>query len=101
MARLTDSEYAEMASNYAANPLRSEEVVGPVEMDPAILRNGRPVGAARGRGRTPTTSVRLPDTLREQLAAQASAEDVASAEVIRRALVEYLQHHQRPAPPDC
>lgn len=97
MARLSDSEYADMAADYAANPLRGEEVAGPVEMDPAVLRNGRPAGAASGRGRTPTTSVRLPDTLRDQLAAQASAEEVAPAEVIRRALVEYFQHHQRPA----
>lgn len=97
MTRLTDSEYAAMAADYAANPLRGVDVTGSVEMDLAVLRHGRPAGAAGSRGRTPTTSVRLPDTLREQLAAQASAENVAPDEVIRRALVEYFQHHQRSA----
>ncbi|TSD96574.1 hypothetical protein FOS14_16070 [Skermania sp. ID1734] len=93
MSRLTDDEYAEMAADYAANPLTADEVLGPVEIDPAVLRTGRPTGTSRARGRTPTTSVRLPEPLRTRLTAQAAAENVAPAEVIRRALVEYFQAH--------
>ena len=31
MNRPTDAEYTQMAADYASNPLRSEEVVGPIE----------------------------------------------------------------------
>ncbi|MCV7192413.1 CopG family ribbon-helix-helix protein [Mycolicibacterium brumae] len=96
--RLTDAEYAEMAADYAANPLRSDEMVGPVVINPdhpdvAVLRTGRPAGGGTPQGRTPTTSVRLPVDIKTRLDAQAVAEDVKPAEIIRRALIEYLERH--------
>ncbi len=37
MARFTDDEYAEMAADYEANPIRPDEVLGPQSIDPALL----------------------------------------------------------------
>lgn len=84
---ITDDEYAALAASYEADPPRR---TGPAEY--AELPIGRPPkGAAPGR--TPVTSIRLPNALREQLDARARAEDVKPAEVMRRALVEYLARH--------
>ena len=90
--RLTDDEYDEMAADYAANPLRADEVIGPVEHTGAILRMGRPTKDA-GTGKTPSTTVRLPVDIKAGVQACADAENVKPAEIIRRAVVEYLQHH--------
>lgn len=37
--RLTDAEYAELAADYAANPVTADEVVGAVSINPAHLRD--------------------------------------------------------------
>lgn len=91
--RFTDDEYAEMAADFEANPPTADEIVGEIEVNHAILRTGRPPKTAPARGKTPTTSVRLPQELRAQLEAVATAEGVAPAEVIRRAVGEYIERH--------
>ncbi|TDO15017.1 hypothetical protein EV580_3157 [Mycobacterium sp. BK086] len=40
--RFTDAEYAEMAKDYAENPVTADEVLA-VEVNPAFLRTGRTV----------------------------------------------------------
>ena len=90
MGRLTEEEYAAMAADYEASPPADSEIAGPVHVDPAALRTGRPPKGAPRRGRTPTTSVRLPEELRERLTVRADAEAVTPGEVIRRAIIEYL-----------
>ncbi|AXH50498.1 RelB-like antitoxin [Gordonia phage Ruthy] len=90
MARLTDEDYAEMAADYAANPPTADEIAGEVVIDSTILRTGRPPKSAGGPGKTPTTSVRLPVELRARVERLAAAEDVKPAEIIRRAVSEYV-----------
>ncbi|AMS02955.1 hypothetical protein BJD60_gp34 [Gordonia phage Schnabeltier] len=97
MARLTDEDYAAMAADYAENPPTAEEIVGEVVVDPAILRTGRPPKSAGGPGKTPTMSVRLPLELRAQVDDIAEAEDVKPAEIIRRAVSEYVERKTPPA----
>ena len=93
---LSDTEYAEMAADYAANPPRTDEAIGPVDINYAhpdvILAAGRPKGGG-GSGRTPTTSVRLPADMKARLQTQAATESVRPAEIIRRALAEYFDRH--------
>ncbi len=88
--RFTEDEYAEMAADFEANPPTAEEI-GTIEVNPAILRNGRPPKSAPARGKTPTMSVRLPTELRAQLEVVAKEENATTAEVIRRAVGEYVQ----------
>lgn len=57
------------------------------------LKSGRPSGRRTPEGNTPTTSVRLPVDIKARLDTQAAVEQVKPAEVIRRALVEYLDRH--------
>lgn len=94
MGRLTEREYAALAADYEEHPPTEEEIVGRVQIDPAALRTGRPPKSAPRRGRTPTMSVRLPDELRERLTARADVEAVTPGEVIRRAIIEYLERRQ-------
>ncbi|GAA5066903.1 ribbon-helix-helix protein, CopG family [Nocardia callitridis] len=89
--RLTVADYERMSDDYAANPVRGTEVVGPVEVGMTVLRKGRPAGIRKGK--TPGYSVRLPDTLSQRLADQAVREDAPQSEVIRRAVSEYLERH--------
>ncbi|TLG14321.1 CopG family transcriptional regulator [Nocardia cyriacigeorgica] len=89
--RLTVADYERMADDYAANPVRDTEVVGPVEIGTTVLRKGRPAGIRKGK--TPGQSVRLPEALRERLATQAEREKATPSEVIRRAVAEYLDRH--------
>ncbi|MFI1463476.1 ribbon-helix-helix domain-containing protein [Nocardia carnea] len=89
--KLTDEDYEDMARDYAEYPVAADEVVGEIEYrDPVVLDRGRPVGDAAKGGNTPVTSVRFPTEIRERLAARAEADGVKAAEVIRRAVVEYL-----------
>ncbi|AON97331.1 hypothetical protein BIZ71_gp38 [Gordonia phage Hedwig] len=91
MARLTDEDYAAMAADYAKHPPTADEVAGEIVVDPAILRTGRPPKSAGGPGKTPTMSVRLPLELRARVDDIAEAEDVKPAEIIRRAVSEYVE----------
>ncbi len=42
------ADYEHMADDYAANPVRATEVVGPVEIGMTALRKGRPRRNAQG-----------------------------------------------------
>lgn len=95
MTRKTDAEYAAMADDYAAHPPTADELLDAPEVDYTILRNGRPPKGATSRGRTPTTSVRLPQELRDQVEALARAEGVKASEIIRRATERYVLHERR------
>lgn len=93
--KLTDDDYAAMADDYATNAPTAEEVVGDVEVaDLAVLRHGRPPKGTASNGKTPTTSVRLPEDLREAMVKLADAEHVKLAEIIRRAVAEYVDRHR-------
>ncbi|MFC8047918.1 CopG family transcriptional regulator [Nocardia sp. NPDC057353] len=89
--RLSADDYERMADDYAANPVRDTEILGPVEVGLTVLRKGRPSGTKPGK--TPGQSVRLPAALRDRLAARAEREAVSQSEVIRRAVAEYLDRH--------
>lgn len=89
--RLTAADYERLADDYAENPVRDTEIVGPVEVGLTVLRKGRPTGIRKGK--TPGQSVRLPVELRERLAARAEREAVSQSELIRRAVAEYLDRH--------
>lgn len=88
----TDAEYEAMADDIEAGNWRS---VGPIEVYPERLRNGRPAaGQGRG-GNTPSISVRFPADLRRALDERAAADQAPVAEVIRRAVADYVT--KRPA----
>ena len=90
----TDEDYAAMAHEFETQPIIP---AGPVELGPGAfikLKNGRPAGRKTPAGRTPTTSVRLAPEIRQRLDRQASRESVASGEIIRKAVVEYLDRHE-------
>ncbi|MBT0566070.1 hypothetical protein [Williamsia sp. CHRR-6] len=89
---LRDEDYAAMAEDYATAPPTADEVRA-VELNPAALAMGRPpAGAGKGRN-TPAMSIRFPDTMRADIHRRAQADDVPDAEIIRRAVNEYLHRH--------
>lgn len=91
--RRTSDEYAEMAADYAANPPTADEVTS-LEVDPAVLRTGRPAKGASTTGRTPVMALRLPTELRDEIRQRVDAGETSSeSEFIRRAVVEYLGSH--------
>ncbi|MDQ2638258.1 MAG: hypothetical protein M3Y83_15425 [Actinomycetota bacterium] len=93
--RVTDDEYAEMAADYAANPPTADEVLS-VEVNPALLRKGRPTKGATRSGKTPALPVRLPDSIRVEIAHRVEAgESDSASELIRQAVVEYFDNHPR------
>jgi hypothetical protein len=44
MGKFADEEHAEMAADYAANPIRANEVVGPAHVNPAFSRRANGLG---------------------------------------------------------
>lgn len=92
--RLSETEYEALAESYESSPPTPEEVAGPVEVAPERLRTGRPTKGNERGGKTPATTVRLPEDLRAELDARTSSSTPAS-EVIRRALVEYFENHPK------
>lgn len=92
--RLTDVEYAELAADYDANPITADEILS-AEVNPAFLPTGRPTKAASRGGKTPVMALRLPAALRAEVKQRVAAgESRSEAELIRRALIEYLEAHQ-------
>lgn len=85
------ADYERMADDYAANPVRGTEVVGPMEIGMTVLRKGRPAGIRKGK--TPGRSVPLPEALHDRLVARAEREEATPSEVIRRAVSECLDRH--------
>ena len=91
--RLTDEDYAEMAADYAANPITADEIIS-IEINPAYLRAGRPAKGTAKTGRTPVMTIRLPEQLRTEIAGRIDAGECSSiSELIRVALVEYFDNH--------
>lgn len=93
MPKRTAAEYAAMADEFELNPPKAD---GPVELGAGAFvkpKDGRPVGRREPAGVTPTVSVRFPAKLREQLDKRAVVEHAPAAEVIRRAVAEYLDRH--------
>jgi hypothetical protein len=90
--RLTDTDYAEMAKDYAANPPTADEVLA-VEVNPAFLRMGRPKGNA-AKGKTPLLGVRLPEPIRFEVEFRVqNGESKNASELVRLALLEYFANH--------
>lgn len=89
--RRTEADYAAMADDFEANPT---EAISPATLGPGAfvkLKDGRPAGQRREPvGSTPTMSIRVPAPLRASLNARAEQDHVAPAEVVRRALAQYL-----------
>lgn len=93
-SRLSDEDYAEMAADYEAHPPTANEIAGPIEINPAYLRTGRPAKNTPTTGRTPVMTIRLPDTIRDEVKTRVAAGQAQSeAELIRQALVEYFDNH--------
>lgn len=93
MAKLTDEDYAEMAADYAVNPPRRDEIDGEITVDRAVLPTGRPAGQSIARGKTPTTSLRLPTETRNAVNRLAAQTNVKPTEIIRRAVGEYIDRN--------
>lgn len=91
--RLTEAEYAEMAADYAAHPLTTDDVPGPIESTGTIMRMGRPTKISGRGGKTPSTTVRLPQDIREELARRAERDGASASEIVRRALAEHFALH--------
>jgi hypothetical protein len=88
----TEAEYEELARSYAAEPIRADEVRS-VEIGPALLRMGRPAKGTRT-GKTPPLTIRLPEALRAEIAHRVEAgESGSESELVRRAVIEYVERH--------
>jgi hypothetical protein len=88
----SDADYADMAASYGAEPPTVDEVVS-IEVSPAVLRMGRPAKGATATGKTPVLAIRLPEALRAELTRRAKARGSSASELIRLALIEYLDRH--------
>lgn len=86
-----ETDYYALADDYAENPPTASEVIS-IEIDPTRLSIGRPSDKTT-EGKTPALSVRFPRMIRNRLEERAKAESAPSAEVVRRAVVEYLDRH--------
>lgn len=89
MAKRNQEDYAAMSADVEAGEYT---VSGPVEMG-RTLRMGRPVGGGPRRGPSKPRSVRLSAEMDGRLLALAAEEGVEPSEMLRRALVEYVERH--------
>jgi len=95
--KLTDADYAELAADYAANPITADEIKS-IEIGPGYLAMGRPAKGKAKTGNTPALPVRLPDRIRAELTERVAAGESGSAsELVRLAVVEYFENHPRTA----
>jgi hypothetical protein len=90
--KLTEADYEDLSRSYVEHPVTPDEVVGESVVGTTALRKGRPTGERR-RGETPVRSLRLPPGLEARLLSLAEAEGVGGSEVIRRAIMEYVERH--------
>lgn len=90
--RITDDEYAEMAADYELDPPTASEVTS-VELNPAYLPTGRPNKGTRTTGKTPVLAIRLPESLRNELAHSAKAQGATTSEMIRRAVADSVSFY--------
>jgi hypothetical protein len=90
MAKRTAKDYEEMSRAVESGDYT---VRGSMELG-ATLRMGRPTKGTRAAGKTPALPVRLPDAIRVEMKHRVKAREAKSeSELIRRALVEYFEHH--------
>lgn len=88
--RPTEAEYAALSADYVEHPITPDEVVSvEVTLDPVTLKKGRPANG-HSQGESPVLSIRFPDDLRRRITARAAKDGTAAADVVRRAVVEYL-----------
>lgn len=90
--RRTAADYEAAADSYEAEPIRPDELRGPIELGPA-LRMGRPTKGTPSAGKTPTVSVRLDPKIRRKVRAIADGGGVKESEIVRRAVIEYIENH--------
>jgi predicted transcriptional regulator len=91
-SRITDDEYAEMAADYETNPPTAAEVTS-VELNPAYLPTGRPNKGTRTTGKTPVLTIRLPESLRNELVHSAEVQGATPSEMVRRAVVDSVSFY--------
>ena len=90
MAKRSAKDYEEMSRTVEA---RENTVRGPMELG-ATLRMGRPSKGTRSEGKTPALPVRLPTAIRVEMRQRVKNHEADSeSELVRRALVEYFEHH--------
>jgi hypothetical protein len=90
MAKRSAEDYEEMSRAVEAGEYT---VRGPLELG-ATLRMGRPTKGTPAAGKTPVLPIRLPSQIRAELERRVKAREADSAsELIRRAVIEYLERH--------
>lgn len=72
---------------------RGDHRAVPGTLDGVLLRRGRPATAAAGRGKSPVRTVRLPRDLDDRLAEYADEAASTPSEVLRQAVIEYMDRH--------
>lgn len=65
----------------------------PGTLDGPLLRMGRPAASEAGRGKSPVRTVRLPRHLDERLTKYADSAGSTPSDVLRQAVVEYMDRH--------
>lgn len=91
-SRITDDEYAEMAADYETNPPTAAEVTS-VGLNPAYLPTGRPNKGTRTTGNTPVLTIRLPESLRNELVHSANVQGATPSEMVRRAVADSVSFY--------
>ncbi|MDI3314513.1 MAG: ribbon-helix-helix domain-containing protein [Mycobacterium sp.] len=90
MAKRSAKDYEEMSRAVESG---AYTVRGPMEFG-ATLRMGRPIKGTPTAGKTPGVTVRLPTSLRVEIEHRVKAgESRSESELIRQAVVEYLERH--------
>jgi len=90
MAKRSAKDYEEMSRAVEAGEYT---VRGPMELG-ATLRMGRPSKGTPSEGKTPALPVRLPAAIRIEMRHRVKNHEADSeSELVRRALVEYFEHH--------
>jgi hypothetical protein len=90
MAKRSGKDYEEMSRSVESG---AYTVRSPLELG-ATLRMGRPIKGTPPAGKTPGMTVRLPESIRVEITHRVKAgESRSESELIRRAVVEYLERH--------
>lgn len=87
----TENDYTEWADAFESGHYRATPIEAP-RVDTARLRRGRPLKGASA-GTSPSRQVRLPQDISDRVDALADRWHVASSEVMRAAITEYVQRH--------
>lgn len=87
----TENDYTEWADAFEAGDYRATPIEVP-RVDTPRIRRGRPSKGALA-GASPSRQVRLPQDISDQVDALADRWRVPSSEVMRAAIIEYVQRH--------